>query len=831
MQRLQTATFQKLLSPWIAYLLAILAFAIVLVFLITSVQLGRSTTRSDAHLQVSAQLSQLRARLEANIYNNANLVQGLAASVATEPDMKQERFAALASHLFQGRNQLRNIGGAPDLVISMMFPMEGNEGALGLDYTKNENQRTAALLARDLNQLVIAGPVDLRQGGQGFIARLPVFTAESTSEPGRFWGLISTVIDVQRLYEDSGLANSEETLSIAIRGKDSKGQSGEFFHGSPDILNNNPETATVSLPYGEWQLLAVPINGWPQTARNENTIIATFLIGGAFIVFPLLFIGRLLSERQGITRDLIHAREDADAANKAKSEFLASMSHEIRTPMTVVMGYADILLREPLPDSNKLQVQRIKDSTKSLLTIINDILDMSKMEAGKLEIENLDFHLPSLIQDVFSFFAEQKGSVADDQVAMKLELPAELPAAVNSDPTRIRQILVNLIGNAVKFTRHGSVTVHGSLIEQEGDEQFIRLAVTDTGIGVSPESVGLLFEDFTQADASIQRNYHGTGLGLAICKRLVTLLGGEIGVESALNQGSTFWFTVPYKPALKPVSEINVYGQQRATRFRSTRRLKILVAEDSKLNQEILAAIIDEIGHAIEFANDGQELIDMHLANSYDLILSDVRMPKMSGPDAARLIRQLDGPKSDIPIVALTADVMEDSKKSYYAAGMNGIASKPIDPFELVTVIDSVMGENLHVPVEEENRQGTHAINHEPAINPTASPAKFQIDDLADQLGIPKQDLNAVLQKFATNHTDIAAQIRSEFKTDKELAKRTAHSLKGLSGTLQMTQIFELSGHIEQFITAGDEAALDRALTNLEEQVRVVVTAIHEDTG
>ena len=554
------------------------------------------------------------------------------------------------------------------------------------------------------------------------------------------------------------------------------------------------------------------------------------MIGGAFIVFPLLFIGRLLSDRQGITRELIQTREDADAANKAKSEFLASMSHEIRTPMTVVMGYADILLKEPLPASNKMQVQRIKDSTRSLLTIINDILDMSKMEAGKFEIEHIDFHLPSLIKDVFTFFTEQNDGASANTVNMKLELPDDVPAAVNSDPTRIRQILVNLIGNAMKFTRHGSVTVHGSLITHENGEAFIRLAVTDTGIGVSPDSIGLLFEDFTQADATIQRNYHGTGLGLAICKRLVKLLGGEIGVDSVLNQGSTFWFTLPYKPATKSVSEISAYGERQATHFRSTRPLRILVAEDNELNQEILTTIIEGMGHSIAVANDGQELIDMHLAGTYDLILSDVRMPKMSGPDATRLIRKMEGPKSEIPIIALTADVMDSSKKSYVAAGMNGIASKPIEPFELVSTIDAVMGEKLHVPIKN-NAMDTLQLDHEPSNNHSSSTSQFRVDDLADKLGITIQDLNAVLLKFTSNHEDVAAQIRTELKTDKELAQRTAHSLKGLSGTLQMTRLYELSISVEQFILSDDGAALDRTLTDLEEEMRIVTSAIRESTG
>ncbi len=409
-----------------------------------------------------------------------------------------------------------------------------------------------------------------------------------------------------------------------------------------------------------------------------------------------------VTEIQSVGRDvteLLQSRKDANAANEAKSEFLASMSHEIRTPMTGVIGFADLLLKDNLDAESKDKVFKIKDASSSLLRIINEILDLSKMEAGKMEIEHIDIHFPSLVDDALSLFDEKRKDGRAKSLTLSKTLSDELPVGINSDPTRLRQILINLIGNAVKFTEKGSVTVGGSLL-RSGKGDFIRIEIKDTGVGIKPEVIGKLFSDFTQADNSISRRYEGTGLGLSICKRLVELMGGEIGVDSDYGKGSTFWFTLPYTPVTSEVSANN--RTTTVTHFQTTRSLHILIVDDNDFNQQIITANMGGLEHTTNIADNGMMAVEMHEANYYDLILMDIRMPVLSGPEATELIRQMDGEKAKIPIIALTADVTEDHIKTYLKVGMDAVAAKPIDLSELVLAINTVMDEEIHVGFEVE---------------------------------------------------------------------------------------------------------------------------------
>ncbi|TIP82135.1 MAG: bifunctional diguanylate cyclase/phosphodiesterase, partial [Mesorhizobium sp.] len=241
---------------------------------------------------VLAKVNLIRAKLEGNINGNLQLVQGLVATVVTEPYMGQQRFASLASNLFGRGSQLKNIAGAPDLVISLMYPMDGNEKAIGLDYRKDERQRVAALRARDERELILAGPVDLRQGGQGFVGRIPVFV-RSAGNTERFWGIISAVVDVQRLYKASGLLDADLGIDIALIGKDALGPGGEQFFGNERVAKSNPVTADVLLPSGSWRIAAIPKNGWPSTPDNAWFLRAMMAVAGALVVIPFLVTGRL----------------------------------------------------------------------------------------------------------------------------------------------------------------------------------------------------------------------------------------------------------------------------------------------------------------------------------------------------------------------------------------------------------------------------------------------------------------------------------------------------------------------------------------------------------
>ncbi len=394
-----------------------------------------------------------------------------------------------------------------------------------------------------------------------------------------------------------------------------------------------------------------------------------------------------LAERYAIEK------ERAEASEKSKSEFLASMSHEIRTPMTGVMGFADMLLDGNLSESDREKVIKIKGATQSLLTIINDILDLSKLDARRLDIEKLDFNLRQTVEECIDLVRE-RARVKD--LYLRCEIDDALPEGINSDPTRVRQVLINLIGNAVKFTHEGGITIKAARIER-GDGARLRFSISDSGIGISNENVSRLFDDFMQADASISRRYEGTGLGLAISRRLVNLMGGKIGVDSVEKEGSTFWFELPLVEATSDVTpEAN---RRTITDFETKRPLHILVAEDNNLNQRIIEATLAKFGHTATIVENGQRAVEAVHANDYDLVLMDVRMPEMSGPEATKAIRGSRGKNAKIPVIALTADAMEEHIREYKSMGMDDCVTKPIDRSVLLETINKVLGEVVHVPV------------------------------------------------------------------------------------------------------------------------------------
>jgi len=428
------------------------------------------------------------------------------------------------------------------------------------------------------------------------------------------------------------------------------------------------------------------------------------------------FLEKQSHELAELAEKLAEEKERAQASERSKSEFLASMSHEIRTPMTGVLGLADILLDADLPAPHQKTVQKIKGAGQSLLTIINDILDLSKLEAGKLEIENIDFNLLAVIDDAVDLIhprAEQRGLI------LTTDSPRDLPHSLVGDPTRIRQILINLAGNAVKFTHEGGVTVRAQHRPIGENSVEIRIEVEDTGIGIPSNAIDKLFQDFTQADSSTSRRYEGTGLGLSISKRLTELMGGEIGVESELGKGSVFWFTFHADLAEAPVARgIHPHRKLEVT---AGRALSIMIAEDNQLNQLILSSVLAPLGHDLTFAASGVEAVELVKSKAFDLILMDVRMPEMSGPDATRAIRQMGDGFKTLPIVAVTADVMEDHIAGYFEAGMNAYATKPIERIALLTTINEVMGEEVHVFEEAKDDDEPTALAETATDNPDAA--------------------------------------------------------------------------------------------------------------
>lgn len=536
------------------------------------------------------------------------------------------------------------------------------------------------------------------------------------------------------------------------------------------------------------------------------------------------------------TLALLDSNQELERANKAKSEFLAAMSHEIRTPMTAIMGFSDILLKDPLPGDAKHKIGKIKDATRSLLSIINDILDISKLDAGKMEPERLDFHLPSLIQEVIDLFEEKRSGRRAKDLTLETVLSENCPQAIRSDPTRLRQILVNLVGNAIKFTQEGGVTVESAAIVDEDGKEYLRIAVRDTGIGIQQEVLSALFLEFSQGDASISRRFEGTGLGLAICKRLVELMGGQIGVDSEYGKGSTFWFTIPFVPAASDVSSYEKKNNDAPANFRARRKLSLLLAEDTELNQEIFRTILEGLGHHVAIANDGREAVSMHESGAYDLILMDIRMPVMSGVDATRLIRGMPGAKGAVPIVALTADVMEESKVVYAGAGMNGVVAKPVEVPILLQAMDEACGETIHEVASASPEPPEAASTGIPAPQPRDGenklPGEIPGMDLPAALEMVRGNdklLRGLLIKFREGYSTYAEDIESALAEGEiEEAKRMAHSLKGVSGSLKAERVYLSACTLDAALRdSADPSEISLLVSDLSQALAEIQASLH----
>lgn len=776
-------------------------------------------------------LAVVRTQLEGEINANIQLIRGLVATLITEPDMNQERFSSIAEGLMDGYTQFENVAAAPDMVIRMNYPAEGNEATIGLDYLADAVQREAAIRARDSGTFVIAGPVNLVQGGTGFIVRYPVFIPEQDGRT-RFWGLVSAVIDETTLYRKAGLLDEDLPIEIALSGRDGTGAPGDVFFGDPGVLANAPVTMEVILPTGRWQISAIPAGGWNMAPPTTSALRGVMLLAGLLLLLPSILMGRLFEERQrniaqlqasnvalstrmfeleqarisqqktecklreslesqeqitarfvdvsaisgswvweqdadltltylsegfeavtGYDRDIVvgmsqrafhstfsartggmdwawlahkisarepfhdlafdfHSRDDrdlhliisgtpifdksgnfigyrgvgtnvtkihaatvaAEEANRVKSMFLANMSHEIRTPMNGILGMAEIMEGAVTDPSHKQMIGVIRHSGETLLAILNDILDLSKIEANKLELEVISFRLDEVahrIEQLHGPKAREKGL----RLAVFTDNRARLHRT--GDPHRITQILHNLVGNAIKFTDQGTVTVWINVLEEDD----IQIEVVDTGIGMSPDQQARIFDEFVQADGTMTRRFGGTGLGMSIVRRLVSIMNGQIDITSEPGRGTTFRVTLPLPEAAQQASV--AAPAQPARTLPSVVDLigyNLLVADDNDVNLDVLAAMLEETGATLTLVQNGQQALDAFRQSRFDMVMLDISMPVMDGQTALLGMVALAKAQSRQmpPTIAFTANLMPDQIAEYLGMGFVDVLSKPL---------------------------------------------------------------------------------------------------------------------------------------------------------
>jgi len=749
-------------------------------------------------------LSSIRAKLENNIATDAQTIRGLVAAICAEPDLDQERFSALARPLIRDRSSLRNIGAAPDLVIRFMYPIDGNQAAIGLDYRRVPEQIDAVERARRSGELILAGPVDLVQGGQGLIARVPVFLPSATaSEPG-FWGLVSAVIDPDQLFAASGLLGGSHNMEIAIRGKDATGAKGEVFFGKKDVFASKPVVVDVVLPHGSWQMAAVPREGWPKHADMILVFRSTFIGFSSALLAVLVILGRLMEENRdndarlrglfelspigialndyetggfievndslvrptGYTREelmrlrywditpqefgaaearqleelektgrygpyekeylrkdgsrypvllrglvvydsskrkmiwsivediterkraeraLVSALDEAERATRAKSEFLSSMSHELRTPMNAILGFAQLLdYDKSLSPQQRDSIREILTAGDHLLALINDVLDLARIEAGRIDLSPGPVEVAPLVDECLALM----GSLAAKH-EVRLSYRRHPAYAVHADSTRLKQALLNLLSNAVKYNRKGGSVEVGVLPAVTEDR--LRIVITDTGAGISPERLPDLFQPFSRLGAE-RGEIEGTGIGLVLTRRITELMGGTLGVESEFGVGSSFWLELPLAETLEstfPHHSHRTDSEPAPLPSGTNAALHtVLYIEDNPASLKLVDQVLARRGGVRLLTAHTPELgFELALQHDPELVLLDINLPGIDGFGLLERLRE-DPRVAEIPVVAITANAMPGDIERGAAAGFAAYLTKPLSVERLFALLD-----------------------------------------------------------------------------------------------------------------------------------------------